>query len=102
MHPVKVLPIGLSGNGIAVGDGQASPNVSRDGRNDYSGNNNANIPAKAGIQNSTGCRIKSGMTNVNMFIFRSNNRHPASPEPGGHGLSNDIGLHTGGIICNGE
>ena len=32
------------------------------------------IPAKAGIQNWTGCRIKSGMTILDMFICRSNNK----------------------------
>ena len=33
------------------------------------------IPAKAGIQNWTGCRIKSGMT-FDMFNCQSNNSHP--------------------------
>ncbi|PKN67756.1 MAG: hypothetical protein CVU54_16350 [Deltaproteobacteria bacterium HGW-Deltaproteobacteria-12] len=32
------------------------------------------IPAEAGIQNSTGCRIKPGMTTVYMCICRSNNK----------------------------
>jgi hypothetical protein len=38
-------------------------------------NINANpvIPAKAGIQHMTGCRIKSGMTPYDMFTCRSNN-----------------------------
>jgi hypothetical protein len=30
------------------------------------------IPAKAGIQNGTGCRIRSGMTIFDMFTCRSN------------------------------
>jgi hypothetical protein len=43
--------------------------------NYYSRTMNANtvLPAKAGIQNSTGWWIKSGMTNVNMSFYRSNN-----------------------------
>ncbi len=44
-------------------------------------NTNTVIPANtlkgtsAGIQNGTGCRIKSGMTTFDMFICRINNIH---------------------------
>jgi hypothetical protein len=39
-NPGRVPLIGPSGIGTEIGDGQASPNVSRDGRNYYPGRNN--------------------------------------------------------------
>jgi len=43
-------------------------------------NANPVIPAKAGIQNTTGCRIKSGMTTFDMFTCRSNNKSGQFPQ----------------------
>ncbi len=39
---------------------------------------NTVIPAEAGIQDRTGCRIKSGMTPIDMFTCRSNNERRGS------------------------
>jgi len=39
---------------------------------------NTVIPAEAGIQDRTGCRIKSGMTTIDMFTCRSNNERRGS------------------------
>jgi len=50
------------------------------------------IPATAGIQDWTGCRIKSGMTTFDMFTCRSNN--PEGNDAGGNGSSlKDRGPH---------
>jgi hypothetical protein len=53
---------------------------------------NTVIPAEAGIQNWTGCRIKSGMT-IDMFNCRSNNSNVMQRDANGSYRSIKGGAH---------